>query len=366
MPAPSRLTLLRTLGTLLALAALLPLNSCKGTEESTDRATMKGPPVGAGASGAAATAFDTPRKAEGKISIRILTNGISPFWDSMQVGMKRTADELGCDAGWAAPSGSQSVNQIRLLDDTVSKGVDGIAISAIEGAAITPTIDGIVTDKKIPVITMDSDAPASKRLCYIGTNNTEAGKRAGEEAIRLLPSGGKFIAFVGNLSAENARERRDGFLEAVKGRNIEILDVMEDNKDVTRAKRNVEDAILKHGDKIQGLLGLYSYNAPAIAEAVKAKGLKDKLKVITFDAEPGAQTALEEGLIDATIVQKPYEFGALSTRLLFLINRKGWPEARKELKIPDNGIYDTGVEVVTPQNIKEFRQKLNELGVTSS
>lgn len=322
-------------------------------------------PGGAGAPSAAAM-FETPRKPTGPISIQIITNGISPFWDPMAVGMRRAAAKLGCQADWAGPQNSEVGAQKQLVEAALAKGVDGIALSCIEAKASEPIID-MVLQKGVPIITFDSDSPGSRRLVYIGTNNFKAGQEAGKVAVKLLPGGGKFYGFVGNISAQNARERRDGFVDATRDHGIELVGVLDDNKDPARARRNVEDVIARYGTEIQGLLGLFSYNGPAIANAVSAqKGLRERYKIITFDAEPVTQQAIEKGLIDATIVQKPYDFGYLSVQLLYLINRKGLSAAKQEMKIPADGIYDTGVEVVTPANIKAFRQRLAELGVTSS
>jgi len=324
------------------------------------------PAHGSSGGGTAATQFEKPRKADGPITIQIVTNGISPFWDPMAAGMEKAKKEVGCKATWVGPQNSEVGAQKQLVESALAKGIDGLAISCIEARASIPIIEEVLA-KGIPVITFDSDSPESKRLCYIGTNNVNAGKAAGAAAVQLLPSGGKFVGFVGNISAQNARERKEGFEEASKAKGIQLLEVLDDNKDPARARRNVEDTISKQGDQLQGLLGLFSYNAPAIANALTAgQGLRAKYKVVTFDAEPETLRHLEAGNIDATVVQKPFDFGYLSTKLLYLINRKGWEAARKEMKIPDDGIFDTGVEVITPANVKEYRQKLAELGVKSS
>ena len=320
---------------------------------------------GGGAAGAAAQ-FDKPRKADGPIVIQIITNGISPFWDPMAAGMDKAKKELGCEAAWAGPQNSEVGAQKQLVESALAKGIDGLAISCIEAQASVPIIAEVLA-KGVPVITFDSDSPGSQRLVYIGTNNVNAGKAAGDAAVTLLPGGGKFVGFVGNISAQNARERRDGFVEAAKAKGIELLDVLDDNKDPARARRNVEDTIAKQGGQIQGLLGLFSYNAPAIANAITSQaGMRAKYKIVTFDAEPETLRHLEAGNIDATVVQKPFDFGYLSTKLLYLINRKGLAAAVKEMSIPADGIFDTGVEVITPANVKEYRKKLAALGVKSS
>lgn len=354
-------------------AALLPASlmvaSCT-TEPPASTNTAPETPANTSTSGtdgasSASSQFDQPRKADGPLRIQIVTNGISPFWDPMEVGMEKAAQELGIEAEWAGPQSSEIGAQKQIVESALAKNVDGIAISCIEPEASKPIIDAILA-RGVPVITFDSDSPGSARLAYIGTNNTKAGEAAGEHTVKLMPGGGKFVAFVGNISAANARERRDGFVNTTKDHNIELLETIDDGKDPARARRNVEDAITKYKDA-NGLLGLYSYNGPQIAQAVKNQpALRQRFKIISFDAEPVTLQELEARNIDATVVQKPYDFGYLSTKLLYLINRKGLSEAKKEMNIPEDGIYDTGVEVITPDTLKAYKEKLAKLGVKSS
>jgi len=361
--------------------ACCALASCKEKTADTSAPTPSAPsaPANSAATPAATTgattAFDQPRKADGPIKIKIITNGISPFWDSMGKGMEQEKAELKIEATWQAPRSADNNLQKGVFDDAMAAGVDGIAVSPIEADAFAPVIDGAI-DKGIPVITFDSDAPKSKRLAYIGTNNFEAGKRAGEEAVKLFPNGAKLVAFVGNMSAQNANDRFNGFKEGVKGHNIDFLqDPYTDDKDVRRAHTNVDDAITKHGDKINGFVGLYSYNGPAIVDEVVKNNLRGKVKIICFDGEPKTLENLKNGLVDVTVVQKPYQFGRLSTDLLYLINRKGFKAGMDALKpeldklgmtVKDN-IIDTGVEVVTPgESATKFLQKLKELGLEST
>jgi len=325
--------------------------------------------------GSGSSPFDKPLKADGDLSIRVITNGISPFWDSLDKGVDAEKVILKCEATRQAPEPPDNNAQKQVFENALASNVNGIAVSPIEADAFASVIDSAIA-KGVPVITFDSDSPKSKRLAYLGTNNFEAGKRAGEEAVKLFPSGGKLVAFVGNMSAQNARDRFEGFKEGVKGHNIEFLQdaPYEDNKDAGRARQNVAESITKFGDRINGFLGLYSYNGPAIVDEVVKNNLRSKVKIICFDCEDKTVKNLENGLVDATIVQKPYEFGILSTQLLYLINRKGFKAAMEEIK-PDldkkgmtvkGNIIDTGVEVITPANSKPFLDKLKAMGLTST
>lgn len=340
---------------------------------SQDKSASTGKPDGAQQT--AATDFNKPRKPTGDVKIKLITNGISPFWDAMGKGLEVMRAELQIDATWQAPPQADNNAQKRVFEDAIAAGCDGIGVSPIQADAFAPVIDSAIA-KGIPVITFDSDSEKSKRLLYIGTNNYEAGRRAGEEARKLFPNGGNLVAFVGNMSAQNARDRYRGFLDAIKGSGIKMLkDPYEDDKDaVGKARRNVADAIVRYGDKLNGLVGLYSYNGPAIVDEVMKQGIRSKVKIICFDGEPKTLKNLEAGLVDVTVVQKPYEFGRLSTKALYLINRKGLAGAIEELKPEleklgmkvEGNIIDTGVEVVTPRNAAEFLKALKEKGLEST
>ncbi len=370
--------------TLLSLAALL--TGCDPGKSGDTPASNGAPPPGtsSGKAGGAPTSNGSaeapkpvttkPAEVAGAPHFKVITNGISPFWDSMAQGLYQADKDLQVNGDWQGPNPGTHNEQVKLIKDAVAAKMDGIAVSAIEADALAPTIDEAAA-AGVPVITFDSDAPKSKRLAYIGTNNIEAGKAAGAEAVKLFPNGAKLVAFVGNMSAQNARERYQGFLEAVKGHNITFVqDPYQDQKDKGKARKNVEDAITKYKD-INGFVGLYSYNGPAIVEAVQAANVRDKIKIICFDGEPDTLKNLEKGLVDVTVVQKPYEFGRLSIMLLNLIKKdKTYDAAIKELQPEldkqgmkvNKDIIDTGVEVVTPANSADFLKKLKEKGLEST
>jgi ribose transport system substrate-binding protein len=313
------------------------------------------------------------------VLIKLITNGSDPFWDSMGMGLKAGIKEADADpaSNWSPPQQVDNSSQKAVFEQQVTANADGIGVSPVQADAFAPVIDAAI-DKGIPVITFDSDSPTSKRLAYIGTNNYEAGKVAGQEAVKLFPNGGSFVAFVGNMSADNAKQRYQGFMDAVKDHKITMLqEPFEDNKDqVGAAHRNVADAITKYGDKINGFLGLYAYNGPAIVDEVQKANIRSKVKIVCFDGVQRTLDNLGKGLVDVTVVQKPYEFGRVSAKLLTLINRKGFDAAMKELQPElekegmkvdlEKHIIDTGVTVVTPQNAADFIKDLHAKGLKST
>jgi ribose transport system substrate-binding protein len=193
-------------------------------------------------------------------------------------------------------------------------------------------------------------------LLYIGTNNVEAGKALGGEIVKLLPNGGKIAIFVGTLSADNAKERLQGIESVIAGKKIEIVDKREDNTDRAKARSNVEDIINAHRD-LSMVVGLWSYNGPAIAAAIEALGKKGKIQAAVFDEEDQTLTGIANDTVACTVVQKPYQFGYLSSKWMHELATK--PEAMNA--IPANKVVDTGVEVINKTNVADFKAKLAEM-----
>src|SRR5260370_507439 len=138
--------------------------------------------------------------------------------------------------------------------------------------------------KQTLVMTQDSDAPKSDRAFYVGTDNVAAGRQAGGLIKEALPQGGKIMIFVGKLDVRNAQERYQGIKEAVQGSNVEIIDVRTDDTDQVRAKSNVADTLVKYPE-VKALVGLWSYNGPAILSAVRDANKIGQVKIIAFDEE---------------------------------------------------------------------------------
>ncbi|MBE7560862.1 sugar-binding protein [bacterium] len=297
-----------------------------------------------------------------EVRIAIVTNGASPFWEPMQVGAERAAAELGCKVTIQHPARANSSEQIRLVENMVSQGVDGISVSPLDPDALTDTVQKAMA-AGIPVICMDSDAPNTGRLAYIGTINYKAGQAAGEATKKVFPNGAKMVAQVGSLTAQNARDRLAGFKDAVDGAGIEIVEIMTDDINAPKAQGNAETALQKYPD-MAAFLCLYSYNAPAAARALESVGKVGQVKIIGFDAEPQTLEYLEKGVIDVCIGQKPYEFGRRSVELLYRIKTEGRDKVLSEL--PDDRVIDTGVDVITRDNLPAYKENLARLGIKSS
>ena len=209
-------------------------------------------------------------RADDKPTLAFVVNGASDFWKAAEAGVKKAQGELpDYNLELKYPEQSSVAIQQRLMDDLVTAGVKGIMVSAVDPKTSTDGLNKIASETAL--FTPDSDAPQTKRVAYIGSSNIDAGKQAAEIAKKAMPDGGKCIGFVGLLGADNARERIDGMKAALQGSKVELIDVRGDDIDMTRAKRNVEDALAANPD-IDCMVGFYSYNPPRIYEVLKESG----------------------------------------------------------------------------------------------
>jgi ribose transport system substrate-binding protein len=289
----------------------------------------------------------------GNFKLAFVTNNASDFWTIARRGCEQADGELAnVDVEFKISSDGTAAEQRRIIDDLVAKGVSGIAISPIDPANQTQMINDL--SKQILVITQDSDAPASDRACYLGTDNQAAGKQAGELIKQALPQGGKIMMFVGKMDAENSQARFKGIKEALLGSNIEILDVRTDDADMVRAKVNAADTLVRYPD-IAALVGLWAYNGPAILSAVKDADKVGQVKIVCFDEEDATLRGVKEGSIFATVVQQPYEFGYQSVQLMAKVL------AGDRTDIPGDKLKIIPTLVIQRDNVEEFMKKLNLL-----
>jgi ribose transport system substrate-binding protein len=284
--------------------------------------------------------------------VAFITNNAADFWTIARKGTEKANSELADVTVEFRLGDGTAAAQKRIVDDLLAKGVDGLAISPVDPANQTAMLDDAT--RQALVFTHDSDAPNSKRECYVGTDNVAAGRQAGELIKEALPQGGGIALFVGKLDARNAQERLQGIKEAIAGSKVEIIDVRTDDTDQVRAKANVSEMLVSHPD-LAALVGLWSYNGPAILNAVRDAGRIGQVKIIAFDEDDETLTGVKSGAIVGTVVQQPYEFGYQSITLLAKAlkgDRSGIPPSH-QLFIP--------TMVIRQNNVDDFRTKLAQL-----
>ena len=270
-----------------------------------------------------------PGGAAGKKRIAFVTNGIASFWNIAEAGAKAAGEKFGVEAITLMPPegiGSQK----RMIEDMLTSGVDGIAVSPIDPENQTELLN--VAAKRTKLITHDSDAPKSERLVYIGMDNYKAGRMCGDLVREALPNGGSVMIFVGRVEQDNAKRRRQGVIDAILGRpenpanfdppgavleanGYKILGTLTDQFDRAKGKANAEDTLAKHPD-IQCMVGLFAYNPPLMLEALKQAGKLGQVKVVAFDEDDDTLAGIQSGTVHGTVVQNPYMYGFKSVEIL--------------------------------------------------
>ena len=290
----------------------------------------------------------------GGVKLAFVTNNASDFWKLASNGVHKYEAEASVRVDIKMPANGKTEEQNEIIENLVSQGYDAIAVSVAAPKEQTPMLDRVASKTKL--ITFDSDAVSSKRLLYVGSVNYEAGQKLGERIVQLLPKGGRIAIFVGSLSADNAQERLKGIEDAVFFHKIEIAAKLEDQTDRARARANVTK-ILNTRPDIKLMCGLWSYNGPAIAQAIDASPRRGKVLAAVFDEEEGTLSGLKSGTISATVVQNPYEMGYRSAKWLHLL-ATDFDKARAA--IPANRIENTGVEVIDKASVADFESRLAE------
>lgn len=305
-----------------------------------------------------------------KPKVAYISNGVASFWVIAEAGAKQGAEENGVDVEVLMPA-EGIADQKRMIEDVLIKGVAGIAVSPIDPANQTDMLNKAAD--RAPLITHDSDAPNSNRLCYIGVDNYDAGWKCGELVKEALPDGGKIAVFIGRLEQDNAKRRRQGTIDAMLGRShdptrfdppgqeikeggFHIVGTYTDQFDRAAGKANVEDVLSRHPD-IDGLVGLFAYNIPLILQALEQGGKLNEVKVIAFDEADETLQGIIDGTVVGTVVQNPFEYGRQSVRIL-----AGLAEGKtlQDLGVPETGFVDIPGRVIRKDNVEEFWAELKK------
>jgi ribose transport system substrate-binding protein len=305
------------------------------------------------------------------VRIAYVTNGVDPFWNTAAAGVKAASKEFNVTADVHMPP-KGTVDQKRIVESLLTSGIDGIAISPVDAKNQVDLINQACAVTK--VITHDSDAPDSKRLCFVGMDNYKAGRAAGKLVKEAIPNGGKVMLFVGRLEQLNAQQRRQGILDELldkpeqslasitydppgkplAGGKYTVLDTRTDNFDYSRAKANAEDAITAFPD-LACMIGLFGYNPPNCLEALKSANKTGQIKLVAFDENAPTLQGIVDGHIYGTVSQQPYLYGYHSVRILAALARGD------ESVLPKGGFLEVPIIQVRKDNVEKFWAELKKL-----
>ncbi|MDG3085766.1 ribose ABC transporter substrate-binding protein RbsB [Vibrio hannami] len=230
----------------------------------------------------------------------------NPFFVSMKDGAEQKAKELGYKL-IVLDSQNDPSKELSNVEDLTVRGVKAILINPTDSDAVSNAIR-MVNRTKIPVLTLDRGASRGEVVSHIASDNVVGGELAGNFIAEVAGKDAKVIQLEGIAGTSAARERGEGFMNAVKGTNMEILASQPADFDRTKGL-NVMENLLAANPNVQAVFAQNDEMALGALRAVQASG-KDVM-IVGFDGTDDGVAAVKRGDMAATVAQQPELIGAL-------------------------------------------------------
>jgi ribose transport system substrate-binding protein len=297
-----------------------------------------------------------PYHEETELYFLVASNITLPYWQEAQAGFRDAARGLGVKSEFTGPESYSPEQELEAFQLAVSKHPAGILISPARPDIFKAAIDAAV-QSGIPVICIDSDAPESRRVLFVGTDNFRAGMESGKRMAEQVHGKGNvvLITIPGQLNLE---ERLRGVNEAFKKYpGIKLSHTLDDRGDPRQAYDQVS-ALLDAKEKIDGILCLEASGGPGAAGVLHRFNLEGKIPIVAMDKNAETLDAISTGSISLTIAQKPYTMSFYGLKFLDDLHHnivhefKDWRTAPAS---PLPTLVDTGTAVIDASNVAGFR-----------
>lgn len=282
-----------------------------------------------------------------------------PYWQRAGEGFADAAAQLGVQARFVGPQSYDAKAEQQAFEQALQEKPAGILLNVIEPGLLSYDIDKAVA-AGVPVITLDADAPASKRLFYIGTNNYQAGLLGGERLAQELKGKGKVMFFT-MPEQTNLADRLRGYREVLaKLPDIRIVRVVDIEGNPRVAFDTVTDILSKDRSAVDAFVCLEAQGGREVATVLNSRHVDDKV-VIAMDTDADTLEWIRKGVIAATIAQKPYTMARVGLHMLDDLhhNLAGRLDGEwsKDSFAPVPAFVDTGTALVDKTNVDLFRQE---------
>jgi ribose transport system substrate-binding protein len=303
------------------------------------------------------------------VNIAMVVNVAADYWKAGQVGFQKGCSDLGLSGSkctYFAPPNGKLTEQNSEMETLRSQGITGYAISAIDPTSAAGTIHTDVS-KGVSVLAIDSPLPGTDAASlYLGTPNYTAGQQAGEAMKQVLGGKGKVAVLVGSLTAANATQRIQGFEDALKGSGITVAQKVNDNLSAATATSDAE-TILANNPDVNGLYGVYSYDGPALAQAVQSAGKSASVHIVSDDSDAQTLGFIKSGVISGTVVQMPYQQGYTGAYILAaekVLGKDATMAIIKPYLESDGSTLSSGVGLVTSSDLSAYQALETQLGIS--
>ena len=280
-----------------------------------------------------------------------------PYWESAHAGFAKAAAEYGVSEDMRGPESFAPSIEVDEFRAAVARKPAGILVSVADPALMGPEINKAIA-AGIPVITMDSDAPDSQRLYFIGTNNLEAGRLGGQRVAAELSGKGNVVFFT-MPSQPNLVERLKGYQDVLANYpGIKIVEVFDMKGESGTAMDKAREYLERTGPaKINAFICLESSSGKDVGEAFKRAKPQGTI-LMAMDVDRATLELVKDGTIQATISQKPYTMALLGLKALDDLHHyplkplsRDWGS---DALSPVPAFVDTGVSLVDKSNVDKF------------
>jgi ribose transport system substrate-binding protein len=307
----------------------------------------------------AAAGCQTPYHAQDERYVLVATNINLPYWQEAQAGLMDVGKLMGVKVELAGPATFSPDEELKAFQQAVQSHPAGILVSVSNPQMFTAPINAAI-EQGIPVVCVDADAPDSKRVLFVGTDNVRAGQESGKRMADLLKGQGNIVIVTLNGQL-NVEDRVRGVNESLKKYpGIKVVQTIDDKGDA----RNAYDALstlLKGKDKIDGIIGLEASGGAGAADVLNRLDMTGKVKIVAFDKDPETLDWVQRGAITATVVQKPYIMSFYGVRMADDLHHNVVHEFKDWRSAPTAPLptwVDTGTAVVDANNLAVFREAL--------
>ena len=281
-----------------------------------------------------------------------------PYWKAAGNGFANSAAQLKVRSDFTGPQTFDPKSERDALDQAIQKKATGILVDVTDAALLKDSIDKAVA-AGIPVITLDSDAPSSKRLFFIGTNNYQAGFTGGQRLVQELHGKGNVVVFT-MPDQPNLQDRLRGYKEALaKTPEIKITRVVDIQGDPRIAFDTTTQIAGKERDKVDAFVCLEAQSGKEVASVLNSYHVSGKI-VIAMDTDPETLDWIQKGLIAATISQKPYTMAYVGMQMLDDLYHHKPSSLDKDWSVdsyaPIPSFVDTGSDLIDKSNVDAFIQ----------
>lgn len=295
-----------------------------------------------------------PKSGNGEY-VEVLTLTSLPYFVDHKLGMDAAGEYFGVKTDFVGPAQFDLAGMINALEEQISRNVSGLVVVGFD-PSLKPSIDKAV-DAGIPTVTVDADVPDSKRLCFLGTGNEEAGELGGQTLSKLVGGKGK-VLLITKPGQSNLEERLAGYKKVLAGSGITIVQVANDDSDAGKAAGVVKDTLQKYPD-LAGIGCVEAAGGAGAATALREAGKIGQVKVVSMDRDVATLDAIDKGVIQASVAQKSalmtFEAVSMLVRMqtmdLRITKNNG---AAHVSPLPSS--VDTGIQIITKDNVAQWKK----------